>query len=210
MPDFTTLLTDIIANHGYFAIYFAMILEGMCLPVPSELVLGFAGFLVYQNRFLFLHTVLAGWLGSLTGSMLVFGLARFGGRRLLYRWGHLIRLEPQLLDKISVWFERFGPVIIIPWRQAPFIRTRISVFAGLLDMRPLPFLLHTTLGIFIWCTMMVAVGEYLGYHWSSLLHLLTALGKYVSVLFMVIALFGACYLAGDRKIKRSARSRPLP
>ncbi|XEQ91660.1 hypothetical protein SCACP_04680 [Sporomusa carbonis] len=98
--DFDSL-TNIIEQYGYLAVFLSMTLEGMCIPVPSELVLGFAGFMVYQNVFSFPGAILAGWLGSMTGSLFIYFLARQGGREFLYKFCRLIHLSPSYVDKMS-------------------------------------------------------------------------------------------------------------
>ncbi len=151
MPDLNSL-TNIVGEYGYLAVFCTMFLEGMCIPIPSELIMGFAGFMVYQGKFSLGGAIAAGWLGSLSGSFTVYLVARKGGRKFLYRWGHLIHLGPERLDIIGDWFNRYGPPLIIPWRQLPVIRTKISIAAGLLDMRYIVFTAYTAIGIAVWCS----------------------------------------------------------
>lgn len=173
MMDFT-ILPDIIQKYGYGAVFFAMLLEGACMPVPSELVLGFAGFLVYQGKMTFAGAVCAAWLGSLTGSFITYSAARYGGRRFLYKWGHFIHITPRRIDTFTAWFNHYGPLVIIPWRLLPVMRPKISIAAGLLKMKRRVFLACTALGIAAWCTLGVFLGSYFGYKWSSLVTVLPA------------------------------------
>ncbi|MDF2569687.1 MAG: yghB [Sporomusa sp.] len=181
--DFNYLIEGI-QQYGYLAVFLSMILEGMCIPVPSELVLGFAGFMVYQGIFSFPVAVAAGWLGSMLGSLTIYFIARQGGRKFLYKLCRLIRISPSYVDKMGECFIHYGPQIIIPWRQLPIVRTKISIAAGLLNMRLTTFCLLTAFGIAIWCTLAVSLGLFLGPHWHNLIYIFT------EVDYIVIALCG--------------------
>ena len=202
MPDLNSL-TKIVMDYGYLAVFCTMFLEGMCIPIPSELIMGFAGFMVYQGTFSLTGAILAGWLGSLSGSFTIYLLARKGGRKFLYRWGHLVRLGPERLDIIGDWFIRYGPLLIIPWRQLPVIRTKISIASGLLDMRYTVFTAYTAVGIAVWCTLAVSLGYYFGQSWQTLLAIFTDIGHYIIIaIFAAVALgVGLFYYRRRRKIK---------
>lgn len=188
MPTLDSI-TVFVETYGYLAILGCMYLEGLCVPVPSELLLGFAGFLVYQGKLSFAGAVGAGWLGSFAGSCTIYAAARKGGRVFLYRWGHLVGLSPARLDLIAGWFGRYGPPVIIPWRQIPVLRTKISIAAGLLDMRPWIFAANTAVGIAVWCLLAVSFGYYFGQNWWLFVDLFSRLGKVV--IAAVIAAAGA-------------------
>lgn len=205
MPDFG-ILTELVEDYGYLAIFVAMFLEGMCIPVPSELVMGFAGFMVFQGKFSLLGAILAGWLGSLSGSFTIYLLARKGGRKFLYRWGHMVQLTPSRLDMIGEWFTKYGPPLIIPWRQLPVIRTKISIAAGLMDTRYTIFTAYTALGIAIWCTLSVSLGYYFGQSWQKLLAIFTQLGHYVIIAIIILfASLVVFFLYTRRKRKEEVR-----
>lgn len=190
MPNFEAL-TVVVEDYGYLAVFVTMFFEGLCIPIPSELILGFAGFLVYQGKFSFAGSILTGWLGSLCGSLTVYALARTCGRTWLYRYCHLVRLSPDKLEIIAKWFNRFGPPLIIPWRQIPVFRTKISIAAGLLGMRTWVFVLNTAIGIAVWCTLAVSLGYYFGRNWHRLVDIFSRLGTYIVA---VVILAGAAGL----------------
>jgi membrane protein DedA with SNARE-associated domain len=193
MPDLNSL-TNIVGEYGYLAVFCTMFLEGMCIPIPSELIMGFAGFMVYQGKFSLGGAILAGWLGSLSGSFTVYLAARKGGRIFLYRWGHLIHLSPERLDIIGEWFNRYGPPLIIPWRQLPVIRTKISIAAGLLDMRYIVFTTYTAIGIAVWCSLAVSLGYYFGQSWETLLAIFSEIGHLIIIAIFVAVAGVAAYL----------------
>ena len=190
VPD----LTIIIASYGYVAIFFLMFLEGMCLPLPSELTMGFAGFLAYQGKFTIVGAILTGWLGSFAGSCGIYLLAHKGGRRFLYRWGHLVHLGPERLDTFGAWFCHHGPYLIILWRQLPLMRPKISIVAGLMGLRYVIFAAYTAIGIAIWCTLAASLGYFLGRNWRVLLSFFSALGYYVLIAIMVAIIALAFFL----------------
>ncbi|MDR3592165.1 MAG: DedA family protein [Negativicutes bacterium] len=198
MPDLNSL-TTIVGEYGYLAIFCTMFLEGMCIPVPSELIMGFAGFMVFKGKFSLTGAILAGWLGSMSGSFTIYLLARKGGRKYLYRWGHRIGLGPHRLDVIGDWFTRYGPLLIIPWRQLPVIRTKISIAAGLLDMRYVVFGSYTAIGIAVWCTLAVSLGYYFGQSWQTLLAIFSELGHIIIIAIFVVAAAVFLYLHRRRK-----------
>ncbi len=207
-------LTVFVEDYGYVAVFAAMFLEGMCIPVPSEIVMGFAGFMVYQGKFTLSGALFAGWLGSFAGSCAIYWAARKGGRKFLYRYCHLLRLSPAHIDTFGGWFCRFGPPLIIPWRQLPVLRTKISIAAGLLDLRALVFVPYTALGIGIWCSIAVACGYYLGQNWHIFVDIFARLGAVVAAALAVVALLGAgalfVWLRRRRKIKEEARQTSPP
>jgi membrane protein DedA with SNARE-associated domain len=184
----------VIESYNYFAVFLAMLLEGASMPVPSELVLGFAGFLVYQGKLTFTGAVAAGWLGSLTGSLIIFTLARTSGRNLLYKWGYFIHLTPERIDNVGTWFTRYGPALLIPWRIMPVIRTRSSIAAGLLNMHPLIFAVYSAFGIAVWCIIGVTLGLYLGYHWQALADMTIKFSRFMIIGMLLTASTAALLL----------------
>jgi membrane protein DedA with SNARE-associated domain len=208
MPTLDSL-TVFVENYGYMAVFISMFFEGLCIPIPSEIVLGFAGFMVYQGKFSFTGAILAGWLGSFAGSCTIYYAARRGGRQFLYRYCHLIRLSPAHIDTFGEWFRRIGPPLIIPWRQIPVLRTKISIAAGLLDLRAWVFALYTAAGIAVWCTLAVSLGYYFGQNWLLLVEIFSRLGTVVVAALAVggaaVAIGAYIYIRKKRKRKEEAR-----
>lgn len=193
--DLTSVVT-LIEQNGYWAIFLGMLLEGLCLPIPAELVLGFAGFLVSQHKLLFLGSILAGWLGSLVGSVLTYFTARKYGCCLLYKYGSLCGLTPERIDYISQFFHRYGPIMIIPWRQFPVVRNKISVVAGLTKL-PFPiFLLYIVIGTGLCSALGISLGCYLGANWQILINMLTGVSKWMLLAGIMLISSAAVFLYG--------------
>ncbi|MCX7970065.1 MAG: DedA family protein [Negativicutes bacterium] len=185
--------TRFIGEYGYLAVFALMTLEGLCVPVFAELVLGFAGFLVFSNHLQLIPTIVSAAAGSLLGSNLIYWLMRRGGRRLLLRWSGYLRLSPRRIDSWSAWLDRYGAWIIIPWRQLPVVRTKISIVAGLLDMPYRHFLPPTAVGIAVWCSIGTLAGYHLGNNWRQFIDFFVTFGHYLMAAGTAAAAAGLLY-----------------
>ncbi len=160
-------ITGAISAGGYVGIAFLMALESACLPIPSELVMPFAGYLVSTGRFSLVAVALAGAIGCNLGSAAAYAVGARGGRPLVLRYGHYVLLNPADLRAAEWFFDRFGTWAIFIGRILPLIRTFIALPAGIAHMPLLRFHVLTFVGSFLWCLALAYVGELLGRHWSS-------------------------------------------
>ncbi|MFA6074396.1 MAG: DedA family protein [Negativicutes bacterium] len=196
-----------IEKFGYLAIFICTFIEGMCIPLVSELILGFAGFLVFKGTLMFLPTAFSAWAGSFCGSFFIYCVFRRGGRPLVYRYGHYIRLTPRRFDKFSEWFERFGPILIIPWRQIPVLRTKISIVAGIFDLNIYVFSALTAVGIAVWTTAALYVSYSFGENWQQLLALGADLSNFIVYVLIFSVIGAAIVFYWRKKEKHKKRSR---
>ncbi|MEI6285215.1 MAG: DedA family protein [Bacillota bacterium] len=196
-----------IEKFGYLAIFICTFIEGMCIPLVSELILGFAGFLVFKGTLTFLPTAFSAWAGSFCGSFFIYCVFRRGGRPLVYRYGHYIRLTPRRFDKFSEWFERFGPILIIPWRQIPVLRTKISIVAGIFDLNIYVFSVLTAIGIAVWTTAALYVSYTFGNNWQQMLALVKDLSDFIIYILIFSAVGALIMFYWRKKEKRKKRSR---
>ena len=127
-------VTNLIGDHGVPAVFFLMVLESACLPVPSEVIMLFAGYLVSIDQMTLTEAVVAGTLGNIVGSWIAWGVGISGGRVLLERHGRWVHITPARLDMADRWFERRGERIVLIGRCLPIIRTFISLPAGIARM----------------------------------------------------------------------------
>lgn len=160
-------LVALLAATGYAGIFFAMMLESAAVPVPSEVVLPFAGILVSQGQMTFWAAV--GWTvaGQLTGSLIAYAVGTYGGRPFLERYGKYALIRHQELDRAERWFARYGEVTAFTTRLLPGARTFISVPAGAARMNLGRFLGYSLLGILPWTMLLVWAGEKLGPIWDK-------------------------------------------
>ena len=159
-------ITGLLDQLGVAAVAFLMLAENVFPPIPSEVIMPLAGFLVFQGKMNLVAVVIAGSLGSLLGTYLWYIVARKIGqkrvRRLAARHGRWLTVSLEDLDRASDWFERHGRAAVVLGRMVPGIRTVISVPAGLTGMKHAPFLLYSLLGTAIWTAFLTGMGYLLG------------------------------------------------
>jgi membrane protein DedA with SNARE-associated domain len=160
-------VTNLIGDHGIPAVFFLMILESACLPVPSEVIMLFAGYLVSIHSMSLVGAVAAGVAGNIVGSWIAWGVGMSGGRILLERHGRYVHITPERLDMADRWFERRGERIVLIARCLPIIRTFISLPAGVARMPFWRFTIYTALGCVPWVLALTLVGVQVGSHWDT-------------------------------------------
>jgi membrane protein DedA with SNARE-associated domain len=192
--------TRIIDATGYAGVFFLMVAESMILPIPSEAVMPFAGFLVAEGSMSAVTAVGLATLGSLIGSLLSYALGRFGGRPLVSRFGKLLLLDERDLDATDRFFRRRGALTIFVGRFIPVVRHLISIPAGLGKMRLLPFCLYTAAGAALWNGILVACGVILRRNWETIL----SYSKWFDIAVLVL-LAGLVALFVIRHVRRRWR-----
>jgi len=160
-------VTNLIGDHGIPAVFFLMILESACLPVPSEVIMLFAGYLVSIHSMSLVGAVAAGVAGNIVGSWIAWAVGMSGGRVLLERHGRYVHITPERLDMADRWFERRGERIVLIARCLPIIRTFISLPAGVARMPFWRFTIYTALGCVPWVLALTLVGVQVGSHWDT-------------------------------------------
>jgi membrane protein DedA with SNARE-associated domain len=175
--------------YGFIVVWLA--LESCGLPLPNELVLLAAGSLAGQGLLSPVLLVLVATSASVLGASAAYEIGKRGGRAAVLRFGRFIRLDQRRLDAVERWFKRGGLVAIGLSRITPFVRTVASFPAGLLQLPYRSFLLVSTIGSLIWCTVMVTLGVVLGSNYTVALHLIE---HYTLPAIAVIALLFAGYL----------------
>jgi membrane protein DedA with SNARE-associated domain len=166
--SFTRNVKDTVASWGYAGIFGLMILESSSLPVPSEVILPFSGFLVFKGQLDFWLTVIVATVAALLGSLIDYyiglkGIQALAKRRILGR----VLFSMDQLAIAARWFDKYGALMIFLGRLIPGFRTLISFPAGAAKM-PLPkFLVFTAAGCILWNTILIYVGYYLGDNWSE-------------------------------------------
>ncbi|HHP51280.1 MAG TPA: DedA family protein [Moorella mulderi] len=161
-------LVNILASWGYWGIAIGMALESACIPIPSEVILPFGGYLVSIGALDFWGTVLAGTLGGTVGSATAYWIGLKGGRPLLERYGRYILISQRELAWADDWFQRYGEATVFFTRLMPVIRTFISLPAGIAAMPFGRFILYTFLGSLPWSVLFVYIGHQLGENWDTL------------------------------------------
>jgi membrane protein DedA with SNARE-associated domain len=157
----------VISKTGYLGVLLLMAIESACIPLPSEIIMPFAGYLVYTGRFHLLWAATAGALGCNLGSVIAYEIGCYGGRPLVERYGAHIFLTRHDLDLADRFFHRFGAAAVFIGRLLPVVRTFIALPAGVAKMPRLKFHVYTFAGSWPWCFVLAWVGMKLGERWDS-------------------------------------------
>jgi len=162
------LIIEIISTTGYFGITVLMTLESACIPVPSEIIMPFSGFLVFEGRFALWLVVVWGTIGNLIGSIIAYLIGFYGGRPLFKKWGRYLLISSGDLERADRWFRKYGQPAVFFGRLLPIIRTFISLPAGLSRMNFKKFSFYTLAGSLPWSFALTYAGLIMGRNWSAL------------------------------------------
>ncbi len=166
-------ITNALSHYGYAAVFFLMLLESACVPIPSEVTMLFAGALTSTafagtgNELTLEGVILAGVAGNLVGSWLAYGVGFAGGRPFVDRYGRYLLIRPHEVDRAHAWFERRGEVTVFVARLLPVVRTFISLPAGVARMPFWRFTFYTVLGCVPFVTALAYLGHVAGSNWEK-------------------------------------------
>jgi membrane protein DedA with SNARE-associated domain len=158
----------VLSSLGYAGVVLLMAIESACIPLPSELIMPFAGYLVFKGQLALWGVALAGAVGCVLGSLVAYYVGLFGGRPLVQRYGRYLLISHHDLDLADRWFVRHGDIIIFVGRLLPVVRTFIAFPAGVARMPLAKFVIYTFVGSLIWCWALAWLGQSLGEHWDTL------------------------------------------
>ena len=156
-----------IATTGYAGVIGLMALESACIPLPSEIIMPFAGYLVSTGRFDLWLVATAGAIGCNVGSTVAYLVGAYGGRKAVLRWGHYVLFSARELDRLDRFFQKYGSAAVLIGRLLPVVRTFISLPAGIAKMPFLRFQIYTFVGSWPWCFALAYLGMVLGEQWNS-------------------------------------------
>jgi membrane protein DedA with SNARE-associated domain len=157
-----------IASLGYGGVIFMMAIESACIPLPSEIIMPFSGYLVHTGRFDLQLVAVAGAVGCLLGSYVAYYLGASGGRWFFLRYGRWVLIAPHEIELAEWFFDRWGGPAVFISRLLPVVRTFIAFPAGVSRMRLIPFSIYTLAGSYLWCLALAYAGMKLGQHWEAL------------------------------------------
>lgn len=181
-----TFVKTFLTAVGYPGIFVLMMIEGIGIPIPSELTMPFSGFLASGeggNKFFLPVAILVGAIGEVTGAVIAYALGYFGGRPMLERYGRFVFISEAELEKGEHWFRQHGDWIVLVTRLLPAVRSFIPLPAGVVRMPFWRFLAYSLLGSLAWCALLGIVGHVLGQHWTQLS---AELRKYNLVIIAVV------------------------
>lgn len=197
-------IIDTISYLGYWGIVLTMGIESACIPLPSEIIMPFSGYLVYAGRFNLLWVSVAGALGCVVGSVAAYWAGVWGGRPFIEKFGKYILLSKRDLDTAERWFKKYGDWAIFFSRLLPVIRTFISLPAGIAKMNFSRFVVYTFLGSLPWCFVLAYIGKVLGENWQTIKGYFRGADVVIVVVIVVgIALFIYRHLKPEKTAERS-------
>ena len=160
-------ITHVIDAGGYIGIAALMGINSSGIPLPSELIMPFSGYLVYLGRFNLILVTLAGAVGCNVGSAVAYWIGSRGGRPLVERYGKWVLMSQHDLDRMTHFFQKYGSITVLIGRMLPIVRTFIAFPAGIARMPQLRFHIYTFVGSWPWCLALTYAGMKLGERWHT-------------------------------------------
>jgi membrane protein DedA with SNARE-associated domain len=160
-------VTHVIDLGGYAGIVVLMGINSACIPLPSEIIMTFSGYLVYLGRFNLYLVAAAGVVGCNLGSALAYWIGAKGGRPLVERYGKWVLMSRHDLDRMTWFFEKYGSIAVLVARCLPIVQTFIAFPAGIAKMPRLRFHIYISVGSGVWCLFLAYVGMKLGERWHT-------------------------------------------
>lgn len=184
-------ITGLIAAIHYPGIALLMAIESACIPLPSEIIMTFAGYVVYQGKLNLFWVATAGAIGCNIGSFIAYWIGAYGGRPMIERFGRYVLLSRHDLDRTERFFAKHGDITVLVGRLLPVVRTFIALPAGIARMPQLRFHLYTFIGSWPWCFVLAYAGMKAGENWNdphSLLRRVLHKADLAVLLLIVIAI----------------------
>jgi membrane protein DedA with SNARE-associated domain len=179
-------LIHFISALGFWGIFIGMIIESACIPLPSEVIMLYGGFMVYQGTLSFFSVVAAGVLGNLVGSVIMYWIGSRYGRPVIERYGKYVLFNYEHLDKADRWFSKYGDWVTFFGRNLPVIRTFISLPAGIAKMPFGRFFIFTLIGSVPWNLALTFFGYKLGQHWEIAQHYLHPVTYLIAIVVVLL------------------------
>jgi len=191
-----SILMGLIAEMGYIGLFFLMAGESALMPIPSEIVLPFAGFLIYSGNMAFWPAVLIAALGQLFGSVISYAIGYYGGRPLVLNYGKYFFLSGKHFGHVESWFNKHGAQTVFFGRLLPVVRTIISFPAGITRVNFKKFLAYSFSGILFWTIILVYIGLKLGEGWQSIIAIFN---EFQLIVIAGIVIFLIWWIIKERK-----------
>ena len=195
MEQISQTFLAFIDQYGYVAVAVLMAMENACIPIPSELILGFAGYLIFDERMTFTGAMIAGMIGGMAGSIFAYVVGKKGGRPFVDKYGKYFLIKKSHVDLAQRWFDKYGIRAVFFSRILPVVRTFISLPAGFASVDFPKFLAFTFAGSLPWTALILGAGMMLGENWKDLLEL----GHEFSIAFIIVSVIIVAVLYFRRK-----------
>lgn len=189
------VVVHLITNFGYSGVFVTMVLQSACVPLPSEIILPLAGYLVFLGKFSYWKITLLATLANVVGGLLGYYVGKHAGRPLILKYGRYMFINEYKLRKTEYFFNKYGEVTVFVGRMIPVIRTFVSLPAGIAQMNVVKMSIYTFLGSLPWCALLIWYGYELGENWGTLkqlfnkFHFFLGLIGFLAFLVLLIFLF---------------------
>lgn len=170
ISNLANFVIQIISNTGYLGIFVLMLAESALIPIPSEIIMPFSGYLASTGKLNPVLIIIAGSVGNLAGSIIAYIIGIRLGREFILKYGRYVLLKKSHLDWTESFFRKYGNGSIFVSRILPAVRTYISLPAGIAKMNLKKFLIYTLAGSLIWNTLWTEIGMVLGQEWTKIRH----------------------------------------
>jgi membrane protein DedA with SNARE-associated domain len=187
--DLFNLTKDLIANLGYFGIFLGVFLEGVFPPIPSEIIMGFSGFLISEGRFGWLGVIICAVLGNFLSVSLIWLVGKKYGEKILLKWGKYIGISQKDFELAKKVFHKYGYWAVFGCQMLPLVRTLIAYPAGILGTRYTKFMLANTFGATIWFIFLTYLGFTFGKNWQQIEGLIKPLERGILVVLAFLLAF---------------------
>jgi membrane protein DedA with SNARE-associated domain len=191
IAELGSFVITMISKFGYTGILITMAIESACIPLPSEIIMPFSGYLVSTGQFSMLGVTMAGAIGNVLGSLVAYYVGVWGGRPFVERYGQYFLVSRRDLEMADRWFLKYGEAAVLISRMLPVVRTFISLPAGIVRMNVPRFVLFSFIGAVPWCYLLAYIGLKLGERWDGLHEYFHHLDV---VIGMVLVLGFICFL----------------
>jgi len=203
------IIVAVISTLGYSGIVLLMAIESACIPLPSEIIMPFSGYLVSTGEMNIWLVGIAGAVGCVLGSLVAYWVGSKGGRPLIEKYGRYVLVSPHDLDLADRWFANYGEVIVFVSRLLPAIRTFIAFPAGVARMNLKRFVIYTFAGSLPWCLGLAYIGQKLGEKWNQDETLKTWFHRFDFVIGIVGVLLGGWWIWRHvRHLRRAKTAEP--
>src|ERR1043165_3902298 len=199
------IIVAVISTLGYSGIVLLMAIESACIPLPSEIIMPFSGYLVSTGQMNIWLVSLAGAVGCVLGSLVAYWVCSKGGRPLIEKYGRYVLVSRHDLDLADRWFANYGEVIVFVSRLLPAIRTFIAFPAGVARMNLKRFIIYTFAGSLPWCLGLAYIGQKLGEKWNKDPRLKTLFHRFDFVIGILIVLAATWWIW--RHVRHSRKPR---
>jgi membrane protein DedA with SNARE-associated domain len=168
IAELARFVIAVISRFGYMGIVVTMAIESACIPLPSEIIMPFSGYLISTGQFSMLGVTLAGAIGNVLGSIAAYYAGVWGGRPFAERYGPYMLISRRDLELADRWFLKYGEAAVLISRMLPVVRTFISLPAGIARMNFPRFVIFTFIGALPWCYLLAYIGLKMGERWDAL------------------------------------------